>query len=198
MSQTTLARDQVPVENWAIPVLVQSASFVRLWGELLHQFERGQLVIPDWQRGRVWTREQQVNWVGHVLSQAPLPAIFIREVNTADDVADQLFDGQQRLAALHAWTRKEIPARLWTGEEVWCLTGLHHRALERLTTPVCTLKVGTPEEEALRLYLALNTQCTPHTEAELDKVRRLLVSAVKRWQEDAPKPPAQGPTQSDV
>ena len=70
---------------------------------LLRALGNGTLLVPHYQRQRVWTPEQQARWVGHVLSQAPCPAVCIRQVDGPDGFLDEIVDGQQRLEACRAW-----------------------------------------------------------------------------------------------
>jgi hypothetical protein len=42
--------------------------------------------------------------------------------------------------------------------------------------PVVSMPVETTDQEALRMYLAINTSGTPHTDAELDRVRGMLAA----------------------
>ena len=161
-----------PVMRWVNNV---SGSARSIYG-LIRFFQTGELVIPDWQRERCWTAEQQVDWCGFVLSGYPLPAIWIREVNNpeAGRFRDELVDGQQRLTALLAWTRQEIPARIWDGQEVWCESEMHRAMLDRRAMPCLTLPEKTTDKQVIDLYLSINSLGTPHTEADYNRAREWL------------------------
>ena len=162
-------------DSWAAPLFARcGGGGNRSFYGMLRGMRDGELVVPDYQRGRAWTVDQQSAWVGYVLSQAPLPAIFIREVNTAGGFRDEIVDGQQRLTALLEWTSGLFAARLWDGRMVRCRVPLDAAMINRRACPVQTLPPDTTEAEVLSLYLLLNTAGTPHTEAELARVRELL------------------------
>ena len=45
-----------PARRWAHPVFNQmSGAYIRQLGDLLRMVKRGELLIPDYQRGRVWS-----------------------------------------------------------------------------------------------------------------------------------------------
>lgn len=161
-----------PVMRWVSNV---SGSARSLYG-LLRLLEEAELSVPEWQRDRCWTLEQKINWCGFVLSGYPLPAIWIREGRDpkTERFQDEIVDGQQRLTALLAWTRKEVPARLWDGREVWCEGKLERRMLERRTMPCLTLPEHTTDEQVIELYLSINSRGTPHTEADFNRARDWL------------------------
>mgnify|MGYP002639338334 CR=1 FL=1 len=143
---------------------------------LLASVEAGQLVVPDYQRDRVWTPQQQAAFVGFTLEGAPLPAIYIREVDTSDGPRDEIVDGQQRMAALKAFTVGEVPAVFpSTGRCAW-ISGLAWVGWRMVGMPTCRFR-GT-RAEALSLYLSINSAGTPHTESDLERVRQLLAEAV--------------------
>lgn len=152
----------------------------RSFGGLLDALREGTLLVPHYQRGRVWTQDQQARWVGYVLSGAPLPAIFIREVNAVGGFRDEILDGQQRLTALLDWTAGKVDAVTWDGQIAACKTDQDRRMVERCACACVTMPVTTSDTEAMRLYLRLNTAGTPHTAEELDRVRALLLAGGKR------------------
>lgn len=167
------------IDTWTNPVFLRVQRGNQLIGPLLRRIEEGELLVPDYQRGRVWTDEQKSKWTGYVLSHGPLPGIFVREVNVIDGQGgrfrDEIVDGQQRLLALLDWKHGKIPAFIpWSGETAWCTTEMHERLLGRITIPFNTLPSRTSDVEVYRVYLALNSGGTPHTEADLAKVRALL------------------------
>lgn len=165
--------------EWTAPVMRRvnnvSGSARSIYG-LIRFFQTGELVVPDWQRDRCWTAEQQIDWCGFVLSGYPLPAIWIREVRSpeAGCFRDEIVDGQQRLTALSAWTRKEIPARLWDGSIVYCSTRADRAMLDRRAMPCLTLPEKTTDKQVIDLYLSINSLGTPHTEADYNRAREWL------------------------
>lgn len=155
------------------PVLARSQSHKEPVRAILGPYRRGELVVPDYQRGRVWTPRQQAEFTGFLLEGGPVPAIFIRDVDTDDGFRDELVDGQQRILALIAWEDEKIPAILpsqnrciWKRDMEWPGWRMN------ICLPVGRFR-GT-RAEAMSLYLAINTKGTPHTQAELDRVRGML------------------------
>ena len=144
---------------------------------LVYALRGKHLIVPDYQRARVWTREQSEKWCGYVLSGAPLPSVMIREVNALDgSIRDELVDGQQRLAAIVNWLDGKIAAETWDGRRV-TREHISARRMLRLTIPVVAFPVGTSREDAITAYLAVNSGGTPHTADELARVRRMLGGA---------------------
>tara|TARA_R110000751_G_scaffold252582_1_gene352236 strand:+ start:134 stop:562 length:429 start_codon:yes stop_codon:yes gene_type:complete len=139
--------------------------------------DASEIVIPQWQRGRVWSEPQKAAWVGFVLSGMPLPAIWLRQVDVDGGFRDEILDGQQRMSALQQWLRREIAGVIpWSGEVVWCLSEQDQRRIKRLSTPCMELPPGTTDEQAIDLYITLNTAGTPHTRADIQQARDWLVS----------------------
>jgi len=123
---------------------------------------------PDFQRGHVWSEDQQRAYVEYVLAGGEVGKNLIWNaldwpMNATAPV--QLVDGLQRLTAV----RKFIAGNL----EVY---GMHYEKGERLDMDanfefrVCSLS----RPDVLRLYLNINAGGTPHTSEELDRVRKLL------------------------
>lgn len=159
----------------ANPLFVRCERGERLVWSLVTAFRTGALVIPDYQRGRVWTPAQQSAFVGYALSRAPVAAFFVRQVNGCDGFQDELLDGQQRLAAMVDWLDGVVPATHWqTGEPIWCRSNADTNALNSLVVPVLELPFAASRRDALEVYLALNGGGTPHTADELERVRGLL------------------------
>lgn len=136
--------------------------------------EQGLQMDPDFQRGHVWTEKQQIEYVEFSLRGGKSgrnilcnsPSWHVSAKTSYDDFV--LVDGKQRLNAVLRFLRSEIPAfgtlrkdftgrlRMTSGSFKWNVNDLQTRA------------------EVLRWYLEINTGGTPHTEAEIDRVRRLL------------------------
>lgn len=72
-------------------------------------------LIPEYQRGLVWSREQEVSFVESFIKGIPIGTYTYTSVNTLDDqinlVYDRLLlDGQQRLKSLERWFSDEFSA----------------------------------------------------------------------------------------
>lgn len=143
---------------------------------------------PPYQRGHVWTLDQQKDFLGFVLEGGRGPEVFVRELELADDVKPpfyEVIDGKQRMTAFYKWWNGEIPARLseeWDREEIW-VRELNEVELRRLSiggmnTSVQFL-VGVSDAETMRFYLRLNRGGTIHTDEEISKVQKLYEDAAE-------------------
>lgn len=140
-------------------------------------------VVPDYQRGRVWTTEQQALFVGAVLEDGPVvcaqPLTFQREPEirgrSTRDVPDEIVDGQQRLHAVCQFMCGGLEARLPNGARMR-FQDFTPEDRKRIGGLFFTIRyVGMPTRaDVLRLYLRLNRTGTPHTDAEIERVRALL------------------------
>lgn len=128
---------------------------------------------PDFQRAHVWTEAQQAAFIEYVLSGGPSARdlYFACEGwNSAgrDGNPCVIVDGKQRLEAVRRFLRDELRVRgalhsEWTGR-MRMTTGARFR--------VTVADIN--REQTLRWYLALNRGGTPHTDAEIERVQRLL------------------------
>lgn len=126
---------------------------------------------PEYQRGHVWTREQQTAYVEYQLMGGEVSRTII--FNSPDWYSDkaeyiELVDGKQRLEAVRAFMRGDLPAFGHTIDEFEDkLPTMEYR----FRFQICTLPT---RKEVLSLYLKINAGGTPHTQEELDRVRELL------------------------
>lgn len=131
----------------------------------------GALVLdPDYQRAHVWTREQQIAYVEYQLQGGEVGRVIIW--NSPDWMGSwkrptELVDGKQRVEAVRAFVRGDIPAfgRLCNEYTGGMPIGLTFKFR------VCKLET---REEILQLYLNINAGGTPHTKSEINRVRALL------------------------
>lgn len=137
---------------------------------------------PEYQRDHVWSDDQAMDLMGHLLEGGTVPDIIVNEV-LLDDTEGlvsglEVVDGKQRLTACLRWLRDEIPARLTDGRLIW-KKDLDRNSLTTLSTSIrLSFKhVRLDEVSVLRLYLRLNRGGTVHTEAEIERVRALLATA---------------------
>lgn len=132
--------------------------------------EMGLTMDPDYQRGHVWTREQQIAFVEYILQGGEVGRNII--VNcpkwdkfTIGDVCE-VVDGKQRLTALQAFFANEIPVFGHFRNE---FTG-RLPVMNSMKWRIMKLdRVGV-----LRLYLSFNGGGTDHSPAELARVQRIL------------------------
>jgi uncharacterized protein with ParB-like and HNH nuclease domain len=148
-------------------VSVFFGSLLRTIGEYK---EMGLQLNPDFQRGHVWTRDQQVDYVEYVLSGGRSGrTLFFNHTMWHSDVTKGEFvcvDGLQRLTALMLFVNDEFKAH---GHLYSHFT--HKSNLSCIKININNLKT---KKEVLRWYLEMNSAGTPHTERELDRVRGMI------------------------
>lgn len=130
---------------------------------------------PEFQRGHVWTEAQQIAFVEFVL-RGGVGSLEIKFNHpgwgSTYKGTMQLVDGKQRLTAVLKFLNNEIPA---FGTYYKDFTG-YLPSDAQLIFLVNDLKT---EAEVLQWYLEINAGGTPHTEEELNKVRRMLKKVKK-------------------
>lgn len=140
--------------------------------------EEGLQLVPDFQRGHVWTQEQQIAFVEFKLSggQSGDAILFnfpyMRKADTQPGVYKDyvLVDGLQRLTAVNRFLAGTIPVFGKTiGEWEDGLTFV--RKEMRWSVYVHELQT---KAEVLKWYLQLNSGGTPHAPEELERVAKLL------------------------
>jgi hypothetical protein len=136
---------------------------------------------PDYQRDHVWTKKQATTFVGFLLEGGQAPLIYMQRYDSnknvpagADycDMPIEVLDGQQRVRAIVAWMRNEIPAVLTDGTKIWFKDT---DEVDRRGLPMMRIAfIDLNRKEQLRFYLALNRGGTVHTNKEIERVRTLL------------------------
>lgn len=135
-------------------------------------------VSPDFQRGNVWTRQQQVRFMEYFLKggTSGLDIYCNSPTWQHGDLSPEnketwfvLVDGKQRIEAALAFLNNEYPI----------FDGAYFRDFEdnpRLAQGTFRWHVNDlkTREEVLQWYLDLNTGGTVHSDDELDKVRAFL------------------------
>lgn len=133
---------------------------------------------PDFQRGHVWSSEQQIKYVEYILKRGNLSRhIIFNCPGWMEGFEGQmvLIDGKQRLNAVRLFMSNELP--------------VFGRAYLRDFTRGSKKMVRFPHEiyftfyvndlqtraEVLQFYLDLNAGGVVHSEHEIDRVRQLLV-----------------------
>ena len=139
---------------------------------------------PDFQRGHVWTPEQQAHYIENVYRRViPHEAMLIQfscpHFENWDYEGDlpremQIVDGLQRLTAVRKFLAGEVRP---FGLSVADLAGSSYdarRQLYRLRIAVHTFQT---RQDLLQHYLDVNVGGTPHAVSEIDRVRGLLAAA---------------------
>lgn len=125
---------------------------------------------PDFQRAHVWTREQQSAYVEYVLRGGYAgKELYFNCVGWMKDWRGPfvVVDGKQRLEAVRAFLRDEVPVfgrtrSGYSGTDK--MNGSFRVYINDLST----------RAEVLQWYLDLNAGGTPHTSNEIERVRNLL------------------------
>ena len=161
-----------------------------LEAHLAREAEVGLDINPDYQRGHVWTPAQQVAYVEHIL----LGGETAREVMTVcvgrgtDDYVTardgsislrrySLLDGLQRVTAVRAFVADAFPV-LTSVDPAGFRWSQLDRSIQRRDLSFSWRSLAVPTEaDVIRLYLRLNSGGTPHSAAELDRVRAMLVTS---------------------
>ncbi len=127
---------------------------------------------PDFQRGHVWTKEQQIAYVEYLLKGGASGKDFY--FNSSDWMQGEfkaemvIMDGLQRITAIIAFIDNEIPA-----------FGLYHNQYEdrmRMADVYLNININDlkTRKEVLKWYIEMNTGGTPHNSEEINRVKKLL------------------------
>lgn len=146
-------------------------------------------LIPDYQRGHVWSEAQQVHFIENVLRGVVSRQSYQIQFNCPqwnDDPSGsdlpqglQCVDGLQRYTAITRFVRGEVkPFGLSASE----LAGTQFDP-KRIHTTIGILDF-TQRVDLLEHYLSLNAGGTPHSAEEISRVRALLAEAKAKQDND--------------
>lgn len=126
---------------------------------------------PDFQRGHVWTREQQIAYVEYLLRGGSSGReIYFNMPGWMNSFKGKFVcvDGLQRLTACLGFMNEEIPAFDYYFSEF--------EGRLRVTSVTLSIHINNlkTKKEVLTWYLEMNTGGTVHTNDELDRVRKML------------------------
>jgi len=154
-------------------------SYLENWMELeAEAVEQGLDLIPDFQRGHVWTEAQQTAYMENVLrrivDESGLTIRFNcptwRETVSTGDLPEQVvcIDGLQRLTAILKFINKQLP-----------IFGLNYenlpmRVILRDLQLVIKMYDFQYRKDLLKFYLDINSGGTHHSESEINRVKVLL------------------------
>lgn len=135
-------------------------------------------LAPDYQRGRAWTDEQCSRFIGFLAEGGASPVVFVQRWSASSGKQDEVLDGLQRLTAILRFLNHEVPMELTDGTQVYLrdLSINDQKLLTGIAGPNVIIQYVQCETRAdvLRMYIRLNRGGTPHTDAEIDRVRGLL------------------------
>lgn len=142
---------------------------------------------PDFQRGHVWSNDQQRHYIENVLRGVVSSSGFLVQLNCPNwDMDDheykgdlplgmQCIDGLQRITAIQRFIAGEIrPFGLLHSDlngSRFSMRGSSYR----LRVAIHNFKTRA---DLLQHYIDLNAGGTPHTQEEIDRVRKLRETAI--------------------
>lgn len=137
--------------------------------------EDGLQLNPDFQRGHVWFQEQQEKYIEFVLRGGKSGKdIYFNDPNwrTAKKQTGYndfvCVDGLQRITAIKRFLNNEIKV---FGQFYKDFNGRTDRTDHALVVHVNNLKT---KKEVLQWYIEMNEGGTPHSKAEIDRVKRMM------------------------
>lgn len=140
-----------------------------------HIKEYGLQLNPKFQRGHVWTEEQQIKWLEFFLRGGRTGRIiYLNKPDWYGSVPEGAYnefvcvDGLQRLTAIRRFMNGEIP-----------VFGSYIQEFEdRMRIMGDSIKVNIndlkSEKEVLQWYVDMNSGGTPHKNEEIEKVRKMI------------------------
>lgn len=131
---------------------------------------------PDFQRGHIWTLEQQIAFVEFFLrGGVTARTIYFNCPYFNDYKADKYdmnmvcMDGLQRLTALRKFIANELPVFGYYLKDFE-----DYKALLRIENLRININDLKTREEILEWYIDFNTGGTIHAESEIERVKKLL------------------------
>lgn len=159
-----------------IPVVSQGNFGVR---ETIKLLLDGEMTLdPEYQRGHVWSEDQQKDYMGFLLEGGTAPSVYIRELPSPASFGVpylEVVDGKQRITALYMWWTGHIPARLSSGDLVWAkdMDIVERRNLDRALALRVNFVRGA-DKDIMWIYLRLNTGGVVHSPEEIARVRSMM------------------------
>lgn len=137
--------------------------------------ESGLQLCPDFQRGHVWTERQQTAFVEFLLRGGKTGRdLYFNCPDWNRPVEEGAYkdfvcvDGLQRITAIQRFVRNEIPA----------FGSYYSEYTDGLRDSTDTMRIHINDlksrREVLQWYIDLNASGAPHSDAEIDRIRRLL------------------------
>ena len=139
--------------------------------------EMGLQLNPDFQRGHVWSEDQQVKFVEFILQGGKTGRdIYFNhpdwhDKNFETDYHDFVcVDGLQRITAIRRFLHDEIKA---FGQYYSQFEGHTDLIRHNMTVHVNSLRT---KKEVLTWYVQMNAGGTPHTSEEIDRVQKMIAA----------------------
>jgi hypothetical protein len=143
--------------------------------------EMGLQLNPEFQRGHVWTEEQQIAWLEyHLRGGKSGNTIYlnnpfwrsVREPRKGEYTDYVCVDGLQRITAVQRFVNNEIK-----------VFGSYFNEYEdkiRMANAIIHLNVNDlkSEKEVLQWYIDMNAGGTPHSKEEITRVKKMLLMKI--------------------
>lgn len=140
------------------------------------------LIIPDYQRGRVWSDDQCAKFIGFLAEGGEAPPIYVQRWAASSGRPDEILDGLQRITAIRRFLDGEVPMELEDGTRAYLrdLDVESQRLLIGYAGPSLVLQYVLYETRGavLDMYLRLNRGGTPHSDEEIARVRALRAAMI--------------------
>lgn len=137
--------------------------------------EEGLELNPDFQRGHVWTEQQQISFIEFILRGGKTGRTLYfncpswhSNCNVKGYNDFVCVDGLQRITAIQRFLNDEIPAFGIKYSEYEGKTDLLRHGM------VININDLKSKKEVLQWYIEMNAGGTPHTPEEIERVRKLM------------------------
>lgn len=130
-------------------------------------------LCPDFQRGHVWTKKQQIAYVEYILRGGKSARVIYFNCPhwqggyMPKEGEFVCVDGLQRLTAVLAFLHNEIPA-------FGCYYKDYEDGLPIMTDFSFNVNELNTRAEVLQWYIEMNSGGTPHTNGGIERVKKLL------------------------
>ena len=130
------------------------------------------ILNPEWQRGHVWTEEQQIAFMEYMLKGGTTGRVVYFNCSSwgrGYNTPVYCLDGLQRITTVLKFMRNELPAFGHTFKQFdGLLRGL---ANDRFQVHMLNIE---NKKDLLKVYLDFNSGGTPHNPKELDRVAKMI------------------------
>ena len=145
-------------------------------------------MVPDFQRGHVWTKEQQLRYIEAAFRNLLPPSAKSVQFNCANwNSADkkptdlprglQCMDGLQRVTAVDAWLAGEFKPFGLSIEDLDDTQWMISKGMNLKFRFNVAIYDYTTRAQVLQHYLDFNAGGTPHSAEEIARVRQMLEEA---------------------
>lgn len=168
-------KDIPKLTGWGNYNITLEWNYLGLW--INTQLESGLQFTPDFQRNRVWSKEQKVKYIEFCLrgGKSGRDILFNcpNYVGSSDTLYNEfvLVDGLQRLSAVLDFLNNNLA--VFNGNYIGDFTDLRRVILrgQRFNVYINDLQ---SKREVLEWYIELNSGGTPHSKKDIDRVKFIL------------------------